>query len=79
MPKPPSADGSAGPSKGCSYPAVEETAVQLKRNYFAVLIMSQKTWVPAQIVNFELVPQDFQVLFVNLISVFWNTYLSMAN
>lgn len=59
--------------------SVEETAVQLKRNYFAVLVMSQKTWVPAQIVNFELVPHEFQVLFVNLISVFWNTYLSMAN
>lgn len=59
--------------------SVEETALQLRRNYLAVLIMSQKTWFPAQIINFELVPQDFQVLFVNLISVFWNTYLSMAN
>jgi hypothetical protein len=59
--------------------SVHETAVQLRRNYFAVLVMSQKTWFPAQLVNFELVPQEFQVLFVNLVAVFWNTYLSMAN
>ena len=59
--------------------SVEETGIQLRRNYAAVLLMSQKTWVPGQIINFEFVPQEYQVVFVNLVSVFYNTYLSLAN
>jgi|MDTE01.1.fsa_nt_gb hypothetical protein len=59
--------------------SVEETGIQLRRNYAAVLLMSQKTWVPGQIINFEFVPVDYQVVFVNLVAVFYNTYLSLAN
>jgi len=51
----------------------------VRNKYYAILVMSQKVWVPAQLVNFEVVPQDFQVLFVSLINVAWNTYLSLAN
>jgi protein Mpv17 len=58
---------------------LSQTAKEVRNKYLAILIMSQKVWVPCQLINFELVPQDFQVLFVNFVNVFWNTYLSLAN
>jgi protein Mpv17 len=59
--------------------SLQKTWHEVRNKYAAILIMSQKVWVPAQALNFEVIPQDFQVLFVNLINVGWNTYLSMAN
>jgi hypothetical protein len=35
-------------------------------------------WVPAQTINFALVPQAFQVLFVNGVSLGWSMYLAKA-
>lgn len=37
-----------------------------------------RLWVPAQLINFGLVPVHFQVLFANGVAVFWNVYLSWA-
>ena len=59
--------------------STEQTWREVRNKYYAILIMSQKVWVPAQLVNFEAVPQEFQVLFVSLVNVAWNTYLSLAN
>jgi len=59
--------------------SAEKTWKEVRNKYVAILIMSQKVWVPGQWVNFEVVPQEFQVLFVNLVNVGWNTYLSLAN
>ena len=59
--------------------STEQTWKEVRNKYYAILIMSQKVWVPAQLINFEVVPQDFQVLFVSLVNVAWNTYLSLAN
>ena len=33
-------------------------------------------WIPAQVVNFRLVPAQFQVLFANVVGVAWNIFLS---
>ncbi|KAL1499040.1 hypothetical protein AB1Y20_013556 [Prymnesium parvum] len=35
-------------------------------------------WVPAQTINFAVVPASFQVLFVNAISLFWSMYVASA-
>jgi hypothetical protein len=35
-------------------------------------------WIPAQLINFGLVPMQFRVLFSNVVALFWNTYLSWA-
>jgi hypothetical protein len=59
--------------------SAEQTWREVRNKYFAILIMSQKLWVPMQLVNFELVAQQYQVLFVSLVNVGWNTYLSLAN
>ena len=55
-----------------------KTAEAIRKSYVAVLLMNQKVWVPAQSFNFTVVPVEYQVLFVNLISVGWNTFLSMS-
>jgi hypothetical protein len=59
--------------------SAEQTWKEVRNKYVAILIMSQKLWVPMQLVNFELVAQQYQVLFVSLVNVGWNTYLSLAN
>lgn len=33
-------------------------------------------WVPAQLINFRFVPGNLQVLFSNVMGLFWNSYLS---
>ena len=35
-------------------------------------------WFPCQLVNFRLVPQKYQVLFANMVSLVWNAYLSFS-
>lgn len=54
------------------------TAEAIKKSYVAILLMNQKVWVPGQLLNFAVIPVEFQVLFVNAVNVGWNTYLSMA-
>jgi glyoxylate/succinic semialdehyde reductase len=54
------------------------TSDAIKKSYVAVLLMNQKVWVPAQAINFACVPLDYQVLFVNAVSIGWNTFLSMS-
>lgn len=36
-------------------------------------------WIPAQIVNFSMIPLNYQVLFGNVVALFWNVYLSWVN
>jgi len=38
-----------------------------------------KIWPLANLINFSVVPLKFRVLFANVISVFWNMYLSAAS
>ena len=35
-------------------------------------------WVPAQCLNFLLIPVPMQVLFANMVGLVWNTYLSIV-
>jgi protein Mpv17 len=55
-----------------------ETMARLETSYKDTLITNYKLWPAAQIVNFKFVPLQYQVLFANFVSVFWNAYLSWA-
>jgi hypothetical protein len=42
----------------------------------ALILTEWILWIPAQVVNFRFVRGKFQVLFVNMVGIFWNGYLS---
>jgi len=51
-----------------------------KEVYMKTYMVDCMFWPPLQLVNFTFVPVRFQFLFVNTVSLFWNTFLSlMAN
>uniref|UniRef100_A0A1B6EVZ7 Mitochondrial inner membrane protein Mpv17 n=1 Tax=Cuerna arida TaxID=1464854 RepID=A0A1B6EVZ7_9HEMI len=55
---------------------MQEIREDLKHNYPEVLLSNYKVWPFVQVINFYFVPLHFRVLFVQMISVMWNTYLS---
>lgn len=57
----------------------EQISGALSKDWWPALQMNWTIWVPAQVLNFALVPLKFQVLFANVVSLVWNTYLSWAS
>ena len=51
---------------------------EVQAKWWPAVVANWKLWVPAQLINFGLVPLHFQVLFANGVAVAWNTYLSWA-
>ncbi|KAJ4297004.1 Protein required for ethanol metabolism [Collariella sp. IMI 366227] len=52
---------------------------KLERNYTNALTANWMIWPFVQMVNFKLVPLQHRLLFVNVISIGWNCYLSFLN
>lgn len=44
----------------------------------ALMVANWGLWIPAQVVNFRLVPVKFQVLYSNMVALVWNVYLSYS-
>lgn len=55
---------------------VSHISEQLKQEYWSSLTAAYKIWLPAQLVNFAIIPLEFRVLFVCSVSLAWNTILS---
>ena len=55
----------------------QKTLKVLKNSFASALFMNWKVWTVAQLVNFGVVPMDYQVLFGNLVALWWNIYLSL--
>lgn len=64
-----------------SMAVLEGTSPQekLEKSYKPALLTNYMIWPFVQLVNFKFVPLDHRVLFVNLISIGWNCYLSYLN
>ncbi|CAG9333391.1 unnamed protein product [Blepharisma stoltei] len=49
---------------------------KIKEDFWEALKMNWRIWPLAMVINFNFVPLHFQVLFVNFVALFWNSYLS---
>lgn len=52
---------------------------KLQNNWLDTLKVNWMIWPVFQIFNLTLIPVQHQLLSVNILSIFWNTYLSMRN
>ena len=52
---------------------------KINRSYREALTTNYMIWPFVQMVNFKVVPLQHRVLFVNVISIGWNCYLSYLN
>ncbi|CAL1532220.1 unnamed protein product [Lymnaea stagnalis] len=56
--------------------SLEEIKAKFKRDFVTILLNNYKVWPLAQMINFYFMPLQHRVLFVNFISLGWNTYLA---
>lgn len=62
-----------GTMQGKPWKAVQN---DIEANYFDVLKTNYLIWPWVQLVNFYYIPLQYQVLLVQSVALFWNTYLS---
>ncbi|UZJ52689.1 hypothetical protein CBS101457_002009 [Exobasidium rhododendri] len=51
---------------------------KLSDSYWSTLKTSWAVWIPVQTINMAFVPPSQRLLFVNVISIFWNTFLAVV-
>lgn len=56
--------------------SLHEIEMKLRTDLYGTVVYNATLWIPAQLINFSLVPAPLQVLFANGIGFFWNIYLS---
>lgn len=49
-----------------------------KEVLWPTLLANWKLWPAAMLVNFAIIPPHFSVLYVNIVAIAWNAYLSMV-
>ncbi|KAK2726192.1 protein Mpv17-like [Artemia franciscana] len=57
----------------------QEIIQKLKKEYLQILTTNYKIWPAVQMVNFYFVPLQLRILVVQVISLFWNTYLAFVS
>nr|GAT50806.1 predicted protein [Mycena chlorophos] len=57
----------------------EEAAPRIGAGYVPTLLRNWCVFVPTQLINFWVVPPHLRFVVVSVVSLFWNTYLSVAN
>ena len=54
----------------------KDTTDFVRKNYVSSLLANWKIWTIPQIININLVPAEYRVLFANLVALVWNFYLA---
>jgi len=50
---------------------------KIKQDIFTAVSGSWKTWIPAHTINFAFVPSDMRLLYINVIQIFFNMFMSI--
>ena len=58
---------------------VQKIWPKLEQDWAPTIVMNWKIWIPAQLVNFWIIPTNLRVLFANVVALAWTTYLSYAS
>ncbi|KAI5476154.1 hypothetical protein MNV49_000372 [Pseudohyphozyma bogoriensis] len=58
---------------------IEEAKRRIETSWQPTLIRNWGVFIPVQLANFSVVPPHLRLLLVNVVSLFWNAYLSYAN
>jgi len=58
---------------------VQELPEKYRNDLWPVVLANWAVWVPAQIINFSLVPEPLRVLYICLLSTLWNGFLSYVS
>ncbi|KAI0085863.1 hypothetical protein BDY19DRAFT_963288 [Irpex rosettiformis] len=58
---------------------ITEAQARIEKQYVPTLLRNWGVFIPTQLINFAIVPHHLRVLVVGVVSLFWNTYLSIAN
>ncbi|CDR88416.1 related to glomerulosclerosis protein Mpv17 [Sporisorium scitamineum] len=56
---------------------VEGAKKKVEDNWWSTLKTAWGLWIPVQALNMAVVPPNQRLLFVNVVSIFWNTFLSI--
>jgi len=63
-------------SDGLSGKSVSDIKVNLQENYLNAMTVNYYIWPAVQLCNFYFVPLSHRVLVVNVVALFWNTFLA---
>ncbi|BGP15904.1 hypothetical protein JCM10213_003667 [Rhodosporidiobolus nylandii] len=58
---------------------INEAKQRLSQSWWPTLQTNWGVWIPIQALNFSIVPPHLRLVTVNVVSLFWNAYLSYAN
>ena len=56
-----------------------ESKNNFKAQYINIMLKGWCLWVPAQGINFALIPYQFRILFMQTVALVWNTFLSYVS
>ena len=56
--------------------SLEQIKQRLRNDYVTIMLKNYQLWPAAQIINFTVIPLQYQVLFAQSVAVIWNCYLS---
>lgn len=58
---------------------IEEAKHRLNNSWQPTLVKNWILFIPVQLANFSIIPPHLRLVLVNVVSLFWNAYLSYSN